>query len=99
MPDSDTQTGEADSNRSLWLAIRRFFDTDGERSLREQLEDAIDEHSASRSEEDDAAPANGDLSSVELQIDRKSTRLNSSHVEISYAVFCLKKKKKKKKKH
>src|SRR5215471_20152127 len=31
--------------------------------------------------------------------DRKSTRLNSSHVEISYAVFCLKKKKKKKKKN
>src|SRR5690349_24125395 len=31
-----------------------------------------------------------------LSEDRKSTRLNSSHVEISYAVFCLKKKKKKK---
>src|SRR6266540_5506259 len=30
--------------------------------------------------------------------DRKSTRLNSSHITISYAVFCLKKKKKKKKK-
>src|SRR5438874_6302869 len=30
-------------------------------------------------------------------LDRKSTRLNSSHVEISYAVFCLKKKKKKQK--
>src|SRR5437870_9804249 len=29
--------------------------------------------------------------------DRKSTRLNSSHVAISYAVFCLKKKKKKSK--
>src|SRR5438874_9521176 len=28
-----------------------------------------------------------------LRRDRKSTRLNSSHVEISYAVFCLKKKK------
>src|SRR5690554_6985848 len=28
------------------------------------------------------------------QVDRKSTRLNSSHVRISYAVFCLKKKKK-----
>src|SRR5699024_12147344 len=28
-------------------------------------------------------------------VDRKSTRLNSSHVSISYAVFCLKKKKKK----
>src|SRR5690554_7597943 len=33
----------------------------------------------------------------ELLGDRKSTRLNSSHVRISYAVFCLKKKKKKKK--
>src|SRR2546427_6408824 len=29
------------------------------------------------------------------QADRKSTRLNSSHSQISYAVFCLKKKKKK----
>src|SRR5690606_42151667 len=28
------------------------------------------------------------------RLDRKSTRLNSSHVKISYAVFCLKKKKK-----
>src|SRR2546427_8126193 len=31
--------------------------------------------------------------------DRKSTRLNSSHSQISYAVFCLKKKKKKNKAH
>src|SRR5690349_23786895 len=30
----------------------------------------------------------------DVALDRKSTRLNSSHVEISYAVFCLKKKKK-----
>src|SRR3712207_1958917 len=30
---------------------------------------------------------------LELRIDRKSTRLNSSHANISYAVFCLKKKK------
>src|SRR5690606_32037584 len=29
---------------------------------------------------------------VKVEIDRKSTRLNSSHVKISYAVFCLKKK-------
>src|SRR5690349_24468796 len=34
-----------------------------------------------------------------VERDRKSTRLNSSHVEISYAVFCLKKKKKNKKKN
>src|SRR5690625_7106331 len=30
---------------------------------------------------------------IETERDRKSTRLNSSHVAISYAVFCLKKKK------
>src|SRR5947199_4454233 len=30
----------------------------------------------------------------DLNLDRKSTRLNSSHLGISYAVFCLKKKKK-----
>src|SRR5438034_5587733 len=36
------------------------------------------------------------LSSMQLSVaDRKSTRLNSSHTVISYAVFCLKKKKKK----
>src|SRR5688572_32483095 len=34
---------------------------------------------------------------VAAGVDRKSTRLNSSHSQISYAVFCLKKKKKKKK--
>src|SRR3712207_6868087 len=32
---------------------------------------------------------------AQLRRDRKSTRLNSSHANISYAVFCLKKKKKK----
>src|SRR2546430_8888683 len=32
---------------------------------------------------------------VTMNTDRKSTRLNSSHSQISYAVFCLKKKKKK----
>src|SRR5256885_2668136 len=34
------------------------------------------------------------LAAAELAQDRKSTRLNSSHLVISYAVFCLKKKKK-----
>src|SRR5690242_9584401 len=32
---------------------------------------------------------------IDSKLDRKSTRLNSSHMSISYAVFCLKKKKKK----
>src|SRR5437868_14655636 len=35
-----------------------------------------------------------DHGSIHCETDRKSTRLNSSHVSISYAVFCLKKKKK-----
>src|SRR2546430_9029803 len=41
--------------------------------------------------------SHGDFGSAETTsaLDRKSTRLNSSHSQISYAVFCLKKKKKK----
>src|SRR6266496_3458686 len=39
-------------------------------------------------------PGRATWPSTETCRDRKSTRLNSSHVEISYAVFCLKKKKK-----
>src|SRR5689334_24786412 len=35
------------------------------------------------------------LDAARHEVDRKSTRLNSSHSSISYAVFCLKKKKKK----
>src|SRR5438034_5432519 len=34
-----------------------------------------------------------DLEQLRVPVDRKSTRLNSSHTVISYAVFCLKKKK------
>src|SRR6266496_6018666 len=41
-----------------------------------------------------AIPASSPAPAAAQRGDRKSTRLNSSHVEISYAVFCLKKKKK-----
>src|SRR2546428_11861057 len=37
--------------------------------------------------------AGPDTLDLQLHLDRKSTRLNSSHDQISYAVFCLKKKK------
>src|SRR5256885_12855479 len=37
--------------------------------------------------------AEADICDADLVTDRKSTRLNSSHLVISYAVFCLKKKK------
>src|SRR5260221_7286234 len=39
------------------------------------------------------ADETGALAGLDPQADRKSTRLNSSHTVISYAVFCLKKKK------
>src|SRR2546429_7136654 len=53
----------------------------------------VKHHASSRSE----LPAVGDWVVVRKRPDRKSTRLNSSHGYISYAVFCLKKKKKKNK--
>src|SRR5690625_6650205 len=56
----------------------------------DELEDPLrGEHDTER-EHHDAADAPDDLRGAR---DRKSTRLNSSHVAISYAVFCLKKKK------
>lgn len=69
MADSLSSAGDADSNRGLWLAIRRFFDAhDGERSLRAQLEEAIDEHEDEVGASAPTAPANGDLSPVERQM-------------------------------
>src|SRR5262245_63188947 len=50
----------------------------------------------SRGRADEPPPSGEEFQAL---LDRKSTRLNSSHLGISYAVFCLKKKKKKKLKH
>src|SRR2546421_9576257 len=51
-----------------------------------------------KSAEDDVVKINSNLVSLDVIVkdkkDRKSTRLNSSHDQISYAVFCLKKKNK-----
>src|SRR5438045_7950741 len=59
-------------------------------SKHQQLDDGDTDHDAQRE------PVATHLN--EFLADRKSTRLNSSHLGISYAVFCLKKKKNKKKK-
>ncbi|MBD3730346.1 MAG: HlyC/CorC family transporter [Sphingomonadales bacterium] len=68
MPDTDSQPGDADSSRGLWLAIRKFFDGDADdKSLRAQLEDAIDEHEEGSAGESGAA-SDGDLSPVERQM-------------------------------
>src|SRR3712207_7254241 len=50
-----------------------------------RLDVAVSQHSANRFDRNTSFQSN--------QRDRKSTRLNSSHANISYAVFCLKKKK------
>ncbi|WP_239804717.1 hemolysin family protein [Croceicoccus hydrothermalis] len=69
MPDGsqsgDTRNPEPD-RRAFWHRIRAFFDNEGERSLREQIEEAIDEHE----EDGDTAAdhANGDLSQTERQM-------------------------------
>src|SRR5438045_9532183 len=57
----------------------------GQRGLQEHLDGVVQEVAVHRHEP--------------VTRDRKSTRLNSSHLGISYAVFCLKKKKKRTKNH
>src|SRR2546421_7181267 len=56
--------------------------------------DALEE-AQTNSERKIAALADAQIRTEEAIADRKSTRLNSSHDQISYAVFCLKKKKQK----
>ncbi len=69
MPDSPSPAGDADSRSGLWLAIRKFFDPDhGERSLRAQLEEAIDEHEGENGDDAPEHSGTGDLSLVERQM-------------------------------
>src|SRR5690625_5565299 len=75
--------------RSVWFSSvmhPRFHEAElGKREEQhEGKEDHRDRAGIARLEVDKAFPVD--------RIDRKSTRLNSSHVAISYAVFCLKKK-------
>src|SRR5438445_7083270 len=72
----------AGAGESLTQALRMLEGMETLMSDREGLESAREQLERSR-----AAITSGD---------RKSTRLNSSHANISYAVFCLKKKKKQK---
>ena len=73
MPDSQSPAGEAESSSGLWSnlgpAIRKLLKVgDGDRSLRAQLEEVIDEHEDEASASTPAAPDNGDLSPVERQM-------------------------------
>src|SRR5690606_40200879 len=65
--------------------------TAGERHARAASTHALSGHSSGSRLQGCAAHRRANVRRVG-QRDRKSTRLNSSHVKISYAVFCLKKK-------
>ncbi len=63
----ESQSGDADSSGGLWNAIRSIFEQDNGPSLREQLEEAIDEHEDEQSSSADGEErAEGDLSAVEV---------------------------------
>src|SRR5258705_8540615 len=79
---------------TLFRSGGRLADVAQRRGLERSLVEVVLGHS-------EAAPVGVRLVHADTQVvvrlvDRKSTRLNSSHLGISYAVFCLKKKKKNK---
>src|SRR5690554_2019557 len=71
-------------------ARRRLGTALGERGL---LQVDLEEGHSAHAQVPDVGPHahGGDAAGAQRHLDRKSTRLNSSHVRISYAVFCLKK--------
>src|SRR3712207_7018734 len=75
----------------IGLEAAKPFDQHGNRLIMVARNEDRLEREAARLK--DAHPFACDISDAD-QVDRKSTRLNSSHANISYAVFCLKKKKK-----
>src|SRR5437870_4013911 len=90
----DDQRGDRD-DREVAMAPRELLECPARpRGGRRQadLDEDLVGLEARREVRDEEVPRPHDA----LALDRKSTRLNSSHVAISYAVFCLKKKKKKK---
>src|SRR2546430_1127778 len=86
------ETGEPVSSRAISKSFEETLSTATIRNIMADLEDSgflYQPHtSAGR------VPTAAAYRFFAQEIDRKSTRLNSSHSQISYAVFCLKKKKK-----
>src|SRR5690554_7031472 len=81
----DYKSAEAALNTAYQLAIQHGFTNEFD-TLKERLKIVAQ----------NVALNNDSTTEFDRNQDRKSTRLNSSHVRISYAVFCLKKKKKNK---
>src|SRR3712207_6892751 len=91
--------------RSTLFPYTTLFRSGGPAALARRADELIDDDIAlatqlvefarvAAPEDEDVRNAMERVYSRRAEIDRKSTRLNSSHANISYAVFCLKKKKK-----
>src|SRR3712207_8240014 len=76
--------------RSAGQPERRLLGTLQRQVLRHELAEDDRQDRGDREREDEGDDVRGQPGP---RLDRKSTRLNSSHANISYAVFCLKKKK------
>src|SRR3712207_7351292 len=88
--------------RSTLFPYTTLFRSDVVRAaLERDAVDPVGHARGARSVGPDAVPPHRSAARVQQEdpVDRKSTRLNSSHANISYAVFCLKKKKIDKKIH
>src|SRR3712207_8613666 len=85
--------------RSTLFPYTTLFRSEGAPNAERALDGELAAHAARQvaadGEPEPGAFAATDTADVHLDegLDRKSTRLNSSHANISYAVFCLKKKK------
>src|SRR2546430_8287597 len=80
---------------TLFRSVREWIDEVVSRTVSEfTQEDYAEEWDLEGLVKQMAALYDTEVTVDELREDRKSTRLNSSHSQISYAVFCLKKKKK-----
>src|SRR3712207_7967331 len=82
--------------RSTLFPYTTLFRSTGDHLGTEEVSTALDDRGRRRTERlvGDAHHAGDEALVGRFELDRKSTRLNSSHANISYAVFCLKNKKK-----
>src|SRR5690554_7036985 len=86
-------TNESDSKFSF---TGQLTDSTTPDPVTRQVQATLDEASLSLADQfarREVLSFNVNVNGTQIEVDRKSTRLNSSHVRISYAVFCLKKKK------
>ena len=90
----ETMTGVSDVNPHTYSILVKDQTIGSETPYENAVSEADNENGYIQIIADTAAYEMAEKSNHEVK-DRKSTRLNSSHIVISYAVFCLKKKKKK----